>query len=307
MKSQGAFQGLADCMLILASIPPGIGLATFRTALSKLRVWAREQGVYGLAMGYLGTVSMAILVANEAIRLQANRETIITADVLVQAVFARYSKRWPASHAIHLETRAVDAVDHHSAPGSDGGGGGGAMPVFTPTWPCKDIHRAASIGTAARVALALGRGADASSIDTLSLLDELGDEFLVISLSATSSAAGYESTSFTSSTAAELEDAVGWVRSRLARLEGVPLAMALHDLHISGIACKRVFVVGYRESGHDEGKHRRGGSVASRMAMISVEFSLTFPNFRVLSSVEKRSSETMAAVARSLDAARLLL
>uniref|UniRef100_A0A7E4ZV70 Poly(A) polymerase n=1 Tax=Panagrellus redivivus TaxID=6233 RepID=A0A7E4ZV70_PANRE len=131
-KSVRSLNGLRLCKEILGCVP---NRETFTTALRAIKVWAKNRSIYSNALGFLGGVSWAILVARTC-QLYPNA----AAATIVNKFFFLYSNwKWP--HPIVLKnadgncttTASLDALVWN--PQTNVSDRYHVMPIITPTYP----------------------------------------------------------------------------------------------------------------------------------------------------------------------------
>jgi poly(A) polymerase len=128
--------GWADTNALLQGVErEGVGLERFRVILRAVRAWAKARGVYSHALGYLGGLSWAVLVAWECMR--APREATTSDEHLLEHFFETFAAwPWPQAVTVTPETARYRPNGKRDL-----------MPVVAPALPPRNTARNVSRST----------------------------------------------------------------------------------------------------------------------------------------------------------------
>ena len=136
VASLRALNGWTDTRAVLDCVErEGAGLERFRTVLRAVRSWAKARGVYSHALGYLGGLSWAVMVAWACTR--APREAL-RSEAGVLAFFFETFAAWPWPKPVTLtpETARYPVGERRDL-----------VPVVAPTLPARNTARNVSRST----------------------------------------------------------------------------------------------------------------------------------------------------------------
>lgn len=114
---------------ILSLVPE---IEPFRLALRAIKLWAKKRGVYSNAMGFLGGVSWAMLVAKTC-----QLYPLAPAATIVQKFFLVF-QQWPWNRPVELRKSQEDMFDFGLPvwnPNVNPGDAYHMMPIITPCYP----------------------------------------------------------------------------------------------------------------------------------------------------------------------------
>jgi poly(A) polymerase len=131
-----SLNGWADTHALLQSVErEGAGLERFRVVLRAVRAWAKARGVYSHALGYLGGLSWAVMVAWSCMR--APREAAGSDDRLLAHFFETFAAwPWPQAVTVTPETARYRPNGKRDL-----------MPVVAPALPPRNTARNVSRST----------------------------------------------------------------------------------------------------------------------------------------------------------------
>ena len=142
-----ALNGWTDTRALLEGVTrEGAGPERFRAVMRAVRAWAKARGVYSHALGYLGGVSWAVLVAWACMR--APREAARTDEGVLAYFFETFSA-WPWPKPVTLTPETARYVP---GPRRD------LLPVVAPTLPARNTARNVSRSTRRILSEELTRG-----------------------------------------------------------------------------------------------------------------------------------------------------
>ncbi len=131
-----ALNGWTDTRALLDCVErEGVGPERFRTVMRAVRAWAKARGVYSHALGYLGGLSWAVLVAWACTR--APREAASSDSGLLAWFFETFAT-WPWPRPVTLTSETA----HYQL-----GNRRDLMPVVAPTLPPRNSARNVSRST----------------------------------------------------------------------------------------------------------------------------------------------------------------
>jgi poly(A) polymerase len=131
-----SLNGWADTNALLEAVArEGAGLERFRVVLRAVRAWAKARGVYSHALGYLGGLSWAVMVAWSCMR--APREAASTDERLLAHFFETFAAwPWPQPVTVTPETARYRPEGKRDL-----------MPVVAPVLPPRNTARNVSRST----------------------------------------------------------------------------------------------------------------------------------------------------------------